>query len=66
MSLVKWLVFRFVPYYIGLYLLLGLFMWMVTGSISEVIEFWPLHAILCVPITGLIAAHDAIPPGSHD
>jgi hypothetical protein len=60
----KWVAFCFLPFYVGLFLLLCVFM-ALAGSFDGLKDMWVINAILCVPLAGMVAASQSIPPRGH-
>jgi len=58
MTFLRWLVCRYVPYALVLFLVVCGFMWLTCSSFEVILELWPAIAILCVPAAGMIAANE--------
>lgn len=60
----KWVLLCLLPFYIGCFLFIAGIFWM-TADAASVIMLWPVIAILCVPLAGMMAAGWSIPPTSR-
>ncbi len=58
-AVLRFLAFRMLPAYIGAFLFIFGFSWLMVGSF--IWDAWPVVALLCVPLSGMIAASTVLP-----
>jgi hypothetical protein len=61
LAALKWVALCLLPYYVVLFLIVCAFM-ALAADLRAVTDLWPVIAILCFPVAGMVAASQSIPP----